>query len=140
MDMVPDPDERYALEMEAAARAELERMAEAGTSNESLRLVSTLSDRVAEGRDIFMKHCVACHAERAQGNIGPNLTDQYWIHGGEPMDLHRTVMDGVLDKGMTAWGRQLGPRRVESVVAYVLTLRNTNEPGKEPQGELYEGD
>jgi len=140
MDMVPNPEGRYALEMEEAARAELERMAEAGTSNESLRLTATLGDRVAEGQQIFMKHCVACHAESAQGNIGPNLTDQYWIHGGEPMDLHGTVMNGVLDKGMTAWGRQLGPRRVESVVAYVLTLRNTNVPGKEAQGELYEGD
>jgi cytochrome c oxidase cbb3-type subunit 3 len=140
MDMVPNPDERYALEMEAAAIAELERMAEAGTSNESLRLMSTVSERVSEGQQLFLKHCVACHAENAQGNIGPNLTDQYWIHGGEPMDLHATVTNGVLEKGMTAWGRQLGPRRVESVVAYVLTLRNTNVPGKEPQGELYEGE
>ncbi len=140
MHMVPNPDGRYAQELEAAAEAQLARMSEGGPTDESLALMSTISDRVGEGQEIFAKHCVACHAEKAEGKIGPNLTDQYWIHGGAPMNIHHTVTDGVLDKGMTAWGRQLGPRRIESVVAYVLTLRNTNVPGKEPQGELYEGE
>ena len=55
--------------------------------------------------------CVVCHADQGQGNIGPNLTDKYWIHGAQPVDNHRVVTEGVLDKGMAAWGRQLGPRR-----------------------------
>ena len=70
--------------------------------------------------------------------MGPNLTDNYWIHGPEPMDHHRVVTNGVPAKGMAAWGNQLGPRRVELLVAYVLTLHGTNAPGgKAPEGELY---
>ena len=67
--------------------------------------------------------------------MGPNLTDEYWIHGARPTDIYNTVTNGVLDKGMAAWGRQLGPNRVQSLVAFVLTIKNTNVPGKAPQGE-----
>ena len=53
------------------------------------------------------------------------------------MDILRTVTDGVPAKGMAAWGGQLGPRRVEQVTAFVLSIRNTEVVGKEPQGDLY---
>ncbi|MCB1149993.1 c-type cytochrome, partial [bacterium] len=94
--------------------------------------------RVEQGREIFQTYCVVCHLEQGQGLVGPNLTDRFWIHGGKPMDIYNTVTNGVLDKGMAAWGNQLGPTRVQAVVAYVLTLRNTNVPGKDPQGDIYE--
>lgn len=134
------PRQKYEKEMVAAAEAQLERMSEGGPTNESLRLMAGIPEKVAEGRKIFETYCVVCHADRGQGNIGPNLTDKYWIHGPEPMDHYRVVTTGVLDKGMAAWGRQLGPRRVELVVAYVVSLENTNVPGKEPQGEPYEAE
>jgi cytochrome c oxidase cbb3-type subunit 3 len=67
--------------------------------------------------------------------VGPNLTDSYWIHGSTPLDIHTTVTDGVPEKGMVAWGNQLGPSRVQAVVAYVLTLKNTEVPGKAPEGD-----
>ncbi len=44
-----------------------------------------------------------------EGSVGPNLTDAYWIHGGAPLQIHKTVTNGVPDKGMVAWGDQLGP-------------------------------
>jgi cytochrome c oxidase cbb3-type subunit 3 len=80
---------------------------------------------------------VVCHLENGSGSVGPNLTDQYWIHGNSPLDIHSVITNGVTAKGMAAWGRQLGPRRVESVVAHVLTLRGQNLPGKKPEGEFY---
>jgi cytochrome c oxidase cbb3-type subunit 3 len=131
------PRAKYNDEMAAAAEEQLARMAEGGTTNESLQLMSTLPDKVAEGRRLFETYCVVCHADQGQGNIGPNLTDQYWIHGPTPMDHRAVVTNGVLDKGMAAWGRQLGPRRVDLVVAYLVSISNTNVPGKEPQGEFY---
>jgi cytochrome c oxidase cbb3-type subunit 3 len=134
------PGAKYDKEMIAAAEEQLAKMAEGGTTDESLLLMAGLPDKVAEGRALFQKYCVVCHADQGQGNIGPNLTDKYWIHGATPMDNHRVVTNGVLDKGMAAWGRQLGPRRVDLVVAYVLTLRDTNVPGKGPEGEPYEGE
>jgi cytochrome c oxidase cbb3-type subunit III len=128
------PRARYEAEMQRAAAAQLAR---GGTLDDAaLELMATLPDRVAEGKTLFITYCVACHSARGEGLVGPNLTDAYWIHGGKPLDIHKTVTDGVLTKGMAAWGRQLGPKRVESVVAYVLTLRGTNVPGKVAEGEL----
>jgi cytochrome c oxidase cbb3-type subunit 3 len=135
--LVPNPVGRYREVMAAAAEAQLARMSEGGPTNESLGLMATIPARVDEGRELFQQYCVVCHLERGQGSVGPNLTDRYWIHGGAPLDIHRTVTDGVPSKGMAAWGRQLGPRRVEAVVAYVLTLRDTRVEGKAPEGEIW---
>ena len=132
------PQESYTIEMQEAAEAQLAAMAEGGLTDESLLLMSTLPERVEAGRQIFAKNCVACHLESGQGLVGPNLTDRYWIHGDRPLDIHRIVTDGVPSKGMAAWGRQLGPTRVQNVVAYVLAeIQNSEVPGKEPEGELH---
>ncbi len=120
--------------MTAAAERQLARLGAGGLTDQSLLLVSQIPARVSEGEAIFRQYCVACHQAQGQGLVGPNLTDGWWLHGGRPTDIHRVVTDGVPAKGMAAWGNQLGPARVQAVVAYVLTLRGTNVPGKEPQG------
>jgi cytochrome c oxidase cbb3-type subunit 3 len=130
------PRESYEREMVAAAEAQLARAAEGGTTNESLQLMSTIPDRIAAGKQIFVQYCSVCHLEDGSGSVGPNLTDDYWIHGAAPMDILGIVTNGVTAKGMAAWGNQLGPKRVENVVSYVLTLKGKNLPGKAPEGEL----
>jgi len=132
------PRQAYRDEMAAAAEAQLARMGEAEITNESLQLMAQVPARVEAGHQVFEQFCVACHRADASGDVGPNLTDAYWLHGGAPLDILRTVTYGVPEKGMVAWMNQLGPRRVQDVVAYVLTLRGKNLPGKEPQGDLYE--
>ena len=73
-----------------------------------------------------------------EGNIGPNLTDDYWIHGGKVSNLFLTVKNGVPEKGMIAWGQQLNPKQIQEVISFVMTLHGTNPPnGKGPEGELY---
>ena len=135
--VVPHPVDRFAADMKAAEEARLAELAAGGVSDESLTLMASMDDIVAEGRQHFVTYCVVCHADQGQGSVGPNLTDEYWLHGGSPMDILDTVMDGVPAKGMAAWGGQLGPRRVEQAVAYVLTLRNTHVAGKGPEGEVW---
>lgn len=130
-----DPHEKLAKVMLAAQEAELERMAAQGMNDETLWAMSKIETKVAEGHEIFKTHCVACHLDQGQGSVGPNLTDNYWIHGCKPMDHLNTVYNGVAAKGMPAWLNQLGPARAQAAVAYVLTLRNTNVPGKAPEGE-----
>ena len=67
--------------------------------------------------------------------IGPNLTDNAWIHGaGKLTDIYGVVDGGVAAKGMPAWGRQLTPIELRKVVAFVGTLRGTNVPGKAAEG------
>jgi cytochrome c oxidase cbb3-type subunit 3 len=91
-----------------------------------------------EGKQVFATTCVACHGPSGGGVVGPNLTDEYWLHGGAPDQIYATIRDGVPTKGMPAWGPQLGPTRTQAVAAYVLTLRNTNIPGgKPPQGDKF---
>jgi cytochrome c oxidase cbb3-type subunit III len=90
------------------------------------------------GEQTFRTTCVACHEAKGQGKIGPNLTDKLWLHGGGAVDIFRTIRDGVPAKGMPAWGPSLGRAGVMQVSAYVLSLRDTNVPGKAAEGEPYD--
>lgn len=129
---------KYDKEMVAAMEAQLARASQMELTDETLLMMAASPERVEEGRQLFQTYCVVCHLEQGQGIVGPNLTDRYWVHGASPLDIHKTVTDGVPAKGMAAWGGQLGPTRVQKVTAYVLTLKNTDVPGKAPEGELVE--
>ncbi len=124
--------------VEALAAKEAERARRAGdVSDADLLSASKDAAAVAAGKTVFMTNCVACHGDKAEGRIGPNLTDGFWIHGGAPKAIFETVKAGVPAKGMPTWGPVLGAITVKQVVAYLLTLRNTNVSGKEPQGDAY---
>lgn len=131
----PLPRQQFEHVMLRAQEEQLAKAAKAGISNETLTMMSQVSTKVAEGQEIYVKHCVACHLDKGQGLVGPNLTDGYWIHGCEPMQMLKTIQAGVAAKGMPAWMNQLGPSRTQTVLAYILTLKGTNIPGKEPQGD-----
>lgn len=122
----------------AAARAKLAAtkpaQAPAMTDAGLLALAADATAREA-GRQVFVNNCAACHREDGGGNIGPNLTDDYWLHGAKPSQIMTTVATGVLDKGMPAWGEMLKPDDVHHVVAYVTTLHDTHPANpKAPQG------
>ena len=90
---------------------------------------------LASGKTVFGAYCVACHGPDGGGVIGPNLTDSFWIHGGSPSAIYTTVHDGVLAKGMPAWGQSLKPDEVTAVVAYVISLQGTTPATpKAPEG------
>jgi len=107
-----------------ALRAEVA-AARPGPSEEALHELSEEDDVVAAGKATFAQMCASCHGPDGGGVIGPNLTDDAWIHGGTGLAIHKTVTEGVLAKGMPAWGTMLAPDKVDAVVAYVLTLRGT---------------
>jgi cytochrome c oxidase cbb3-type subunit 3 len=127
----------------AAYESEMDRIAAAAPKKtggvmtpEALIALSKDRGTLAQGKQIFTQTCAACHRQDGGGVVGPNLTDEFWLHGGAPEKVLKTVTEGVPDKGMQAWGPQLGPDRVQAVTAYVISIRNTNVPGgKAPQGE-----
>ncbi len=77
----------------------------------------------AAGKAVYQTNCVACHGPALKGGIGPDLTDEVWIHGGTPEQVVATITDGVAAKGMPTWGPILGPEKVRQVAAYVLSER-----------------
>ncbi len=93
------------------------------------------------GQNIYMSNCASCHGDKGQGTIGPNLTDDYWLHGGEYKSVFKTIFNGVPEKGMLAWKRSLRPDELRAVASYVNTMKGKNvEGGKAPQGEKFAGE
>ncbi|WP_425637503.1 cbb3-type cytochrome c oxidase N-terminal domain-containing protein [Algoriphagus yeomjeoni] len=94
---------------------------------------------LATGNTIFQANCAACHAADGGGGVGPNLTDKYWIHGGDIKDLFSVIKYGVISKGMVPWEDQLNPKEIQEVASFILSLQGTSPAApKDPQGELYE--
>lgn len=101
--------------------------------------VTQLTDQadIDKGKMIFKNNCVVCHGENAQGNTGPNLTDEYWIYGNDIVNIFTTVKYGTAN-GMTAWGEDdmLLPPEIQQVASYVMSLHGSNAAGGlPPQGE-----
>jgi len=91
------------------------------------------------GRQTFVTTCAPCHRPDGGGNIGPNLTDDYWIHGNRPMEIVHTITTGVPDKGMPTWGPVLTTEQIGHVAAFVMSLHGTHPPNpKAPQGTKLE--
>jgi len=129
----------YEAEM-AAARARQAAAAPQGPMTEPALLALT-RDRaaLARGREIFAGKCAPCHREDGGGLIGPNLADEYWIHGGRPLEMLKTVNEGVPAKGMPTWSQVLRPEETAAVVAYSYSLRGTHPPNpKTPEGTKLE--
>jgi cytochrome c oxidase cbb3-type subunit 3 len=101
------------------------------------KLVSD-SNAITTGKNTYVAKCAACHGQNGEGLIGPNLTDDNWIHGGDLVSIKKIIQEGVLDKGMLAWKAMLPDSEINSLVAYIRSIRGTNPANaKEPQGELY---
>jgi cytochrome c oxidase cbb3-type subunit 3 len=84
----------------------------------------------------FGRTCAPCHGEKAQGLIGPNLTDDRWLHGGAVEQIFQTIAKGWPSKGMPPWGRALKPEEISALVSYVRSLQGSNPANpKPPEGD-----
>ncbi|HKW82729.1 MAG TPA: cbb3-type cytochrome c oxidase N-terminal domain-containing protein, partial [Burkholderiaceae bacterium] len=92
-------------------------------------------DVVARGAEVFATRCIGCHGANAAGQIGPNLTDLFQLHGTTRMDLYGTIVGGAPGTAMIAWGETLKPSEIVAVATFVSSLRGKNLTGKEPQGK-----
>lgn len=130
--------DEYAEEMNIAMQQREELIKTGALINENnVTLLSEAAD-LEKGKQIFTVNCVSCHGPDGGGTVGPNLTDDYWIHGGGIKNIFTTVKNGVPAKGMIAWQTQLNPKQMQEVSSYVISLKGTKPPsGKPPEGNLY---
>ena len=98
----------------------------------------TDAESLAKGKELFHDNCVACHNQQGQGLVGPNLTDDYWLHGGKINDVFKTIKFGYPEKGMKAWKDDFSGSQIAMLASYIKSLHGTNPPNpKEKQGELF---
>ena len=96
--------------------------------------------RVADGQRIFNQMCAPCHREDLGGLVGPNLTDDYWIHGPKFSDNLKVIYNGVPEKGMVTWKTLLKPAEIISVASYIYTKRGSNPPNPKPREDQVQPD
>ncbi|MEA5403085.1 cbb3-type cytochrome c oxidase N-terminal domain-containing protein [Arcicella sp. DC2W] len=130
----------YSEEVSIAEKAREEYMKKfANAVNEDNVKALTDAKAIESGAKIYTQNCVACHGEKGEGKVGPNLTDEFWLHGGSDKNIFHTITEGVPEKGMISWKKSLNPIQVQQVLSFIVSLKGTNPPNpKEPQGEKYE--
>jgi cytochrome c oxidase cbb3-type subunit III len=87
---------------------------------------------LSEGRQVFTQMCAPCHRPDGGGLVGPNLTDDYWIHGASYVDNLKTIVNGVPEKGMVSWRGVLKPAQIQAVASFIYTLRGTSPSNPKP--------
>jgi cytochrome c oxidase cbb3-type subunit 3 len=132
----PLQDEEYAIEMKAA---EVNKVAVLAKSHETIDensvKASTDAGIIAAGKAVYTQNCIACHGALGEGTVGPNLTDDSWIHGGTVNAIFKTIKYGVPEKGMIAWEKTLTPKQTSDLSNFILSLQGTNPTNpKAPQG------
>ena len=130
--------EEYEKEVRIAS-LEREALIKSGAfvNEETVTLLSDAND-LQKGKAIYDQNCIACHAADGGGIVGPNLTDDYWIHGGGIKNIFKVIKYGVVEKGMISWQTQLNPNQMQEVASYVLSLHGaTPAAPKAPEGEIW---
>jgi cytochrome c oxidase cbb3-type subunit III len=128
-------EKEFEKEMAMAAEA---RAALAADKFEMVVLTDEKSQ--AAGKEIWTKVCAVCHLADGGGLVGPNMTDNYWVHGNTVQEMFDLVTEGVIEKGMIPYRDQLSPRQRLEVISYITVelVGSTPANPKEPEGELLE--
>ncbi|MBD0258637.1 MAG: c-type cytochrome [Cytophagales bacterium] len=137
LETVPTSEQEYVAEVAQAEAqlAEYKKTVAAGLDENTAKLV-TDPKALETGKTLFAQNCQACHGGAGEGGVGPNLTDEYWLHGGEVNEIFKTIKFGITEKGMVAWNGKLSKDQILEVSSYILSLQGSNPAGaKEPQGE-----
>lgn len=136
-------EDEYALELKAAeTRSLIKPEMKGAIANIDENNVVELMDKASLdlGKSIYIQNCKICHGQGGKGlqGSGPNLTDEYWKHGGGVLNIFKTVKYGVIEKGMVPWKDNLSPIKIQQVVSYILSIQGTNPEGaKAPEGDLW---
>jgi cytochrome c oxidase cbb3-type subunit 3 len=132
-------DEEYVAEIEKAAEDKVAFLASpanaASAVNENNIVQSKDAAVLKSGHALYATRCPPCHGEHGQGLVGPNLTDEYWLHGGKIKDVFKTIKYGVPEKGMISWEKSMSAQQISDIANYILSMQGTKPADpKVPQG------
>jgi len=134
----PDPIQEYTAELEYAAKQAEAFRAKAGEQVDEKTVTLADAAGIATGKTKYLQTCSVCHGQNGEGGVGPNLTDNYWLHGGTINDIFKTIKYGVPDKGMQSWEKAFSPGDIKNISSYIKSMAGTNVAnGKAPQGVLF---
>lgn len=134
-------EQEYAAELLQAEEDRLVMLQKPGAGgankiNENNVEASTDEAVLQAGAALFKNVCSPCHGEHGEGAVGPNLTDEYTLHGGTAKDIFRTIKYGVPEKGMIAWEKSMNGKQIADITSYILSIKGSNPAGaKAPQGD-----
>ena len=125
----------YRAEMELARAAAASRPAPAGAGAALVAL--TDADSLARGKALFESTdnvCFSCHRADLGGMVGPNLTDDHWLHGCSVQQVVASIRTGYPTKGMLPFGtgKTLSDEQMLLIASYVLSRRGTNPAAPKP--------
>lgn len=136
----PSSEEEFQIAMVKAERQKEEylKKSAAKVDENTVKMLTDAADLQAGGV-VFQSTCAPCHGKAGEGTVGPNLTDDYWMHGGSIKDVFKTIKYGVPEKGMKSWKDDFSPKQLAQLSSFIISLKGTNPPNaKEKQGELYQ--
>ncbi len=133
-----NPTEEYTAEMNKAEVEKAEYEAKNKDRIDVANVPMANAAGIEKGRENYTANCIACHGASGEGGVGPNLTDNYWLHNGSLNDIYNTIKKGYPDKGMQSWAIKFNPKEISELASFVKSIKGTNPPnGKIPQGDLY---
>lgn len=92
----------------------------------------------ARGKKLFSTRCVACHKRdgsggvKLTGNATPDWRDARRMSDSTHTDayLRDCITNGKPKSGMPTWGKQLKPRDVNDLIAYIRTFSQPDSTAK----------
>jgi cytochrome c oxidase cbb3-type subunit 3 len=134
----PSQLEELAIAEAEAAEAKAEYLKNAANNiDENTVTLLTSPEDIASGQKLFSSSCAPCHGPQGQGVVGPDLTDDYWLHGGQVKAIFSTIKYGVPEKGMKSWKDDFSPKQLAQLTSFIKSIRGSNPPNpKEHQGIL----
>ena len=134
-----NPEQEYAAEMAEGKKIEEQYKAKTKSLVDENNITLSDADGSASGKALYNQSCIACHGASGEGGIGPNLTDNYWIHGGSLNMIYQTIKIGYPEKGMQSWQSMYSPIQIKNLTSFVKSIVGTKPSNpKAPQGNLEE--
>lgn len=126
---------------EVALAEELYKPIEEVAPTVSFAELEVLSDEasIAAGKALYSSPknlCTTCHGGQSEGLVGPNLTDDFWIHGCDLESIMTSIKTGFPTAGMPPYGSgaPLSDIELQQLASYIISLRGSNPPNaKQPE-------